>query len=96
MLKPLVLGGFMLFGYSLEGNEEDQGYAREAAHRILYTVVHSSGMNGFVHGVRFINGFAYYKIILIVWDVLAAAGVGVLVYFLVKKIRRNLAVKAEK
>ena len=95
-LKTVGLAGNMLFGYSLEGNEEDQGYAREAAHRILYTVVHSSGMNGFVHGVRFINGFAYYKIILIVWDVLAAAGVGVLVYFLVKKIRRNLAVKAEK
>ena len=28
------------------------------------------GMNGFVHGVEFVNGFAYYKIILIVWDVI--------------------------
>ena len=44
-------------------------------------------MNGFVHGVEFVNGFAYYKIILIVWDVLAAAGLAVLTWLLIKKIR---------
>lgn len=77
-LKTVGLAGNMMFGYSLNGNLEDQFYARQAAHRILYTVVHSAGMNGFVHGVEFVNGFAYYKIILIVWDVLAAAGVAVL------------------
>ena len=32
-----------------------------------------------------------YKIILIVWDVLAAAGVGVLIFFIVKK-GRNIAI----
>lgn len=94
-LKTVDVSGNFLFGYSLEGNEEDQGYAREAAHHILYTVVHSAGMNGFVHGVRYVNGFAYYKIIIIVWDVLAAAGVAVLVFFIVKKIRRNIKNKME-
>ncbi len=88
-LKTVGLAGNMLFGYTLEGKPNEQVYAREAAHRILYTVVNSAGMNGFVHGVEYVNGFAYYKIILIVWDVLAAAGVAVLIVFLVKKIRAN-------
>ena len=92
-LKTVGLAGNMMFGYSLEDKPEEQAYAREAAHRILYTVVNSAGMNGFVHGVEYVGGFAYYKIILIVWDVLAAAGVGVLVFFIVKKVRRNLAEK---
>ena len=51
-------------------------------------------MNGYVHGVEYVNGFAYYKIILIVWDVLAAAGVAVLIFFLVKKIKRNRMIKS--
>lgn len=87
-LKTVGLAGNFLFGYSLKGKPEDQGYAREAAHRILYTVVNSAAMNGYVHGVEFVNGFAYYKIIIIVWDVLSAAGIAVLVYFLIKKIKR--------
>ena len=89
-LKTVGLAGNFLFGYSLKGNEEDQGYAREAAHRILYTVVNSAAMNGYVHGVRFVNGFAYYKIIIIVWDALSAAGLAVLIVFLVKKIKRYI------
>ena len=52
-------------------------------------------MNGYVHGVEFVNGFAYYKIIIIVWDLLAAAGIGVLVFFLVKKIRRYMQPETE-
>ena len=87
-LKTVGLSGNFMFGYSLEGNLEDQGYAREAAHHILYTVVNSAAMNGYVHGVEYVGGFAYYKIIIIVWDVLAAAGIAVLVFFLVKKIKR--------
>ncbi len=67
--------------FSLEGDAEYQGYARDAAHHILYTVVNSAGMNGYVHGVKFVEGMAYYKIILIVWDVLAAAGLAALGYF---------------
>lgn len=89
-LKTVGLSGNFLFGYSLKGDEEGQGYAREAAHHILYTVVNSAAMNGYVHGVEFVNGFAYYKIILIVWDVLAAAGIAVLAVFLVKKIKANM------
>ena len=63
-------------------------YARQAAHRILYTDVNSAAMNGRIHGVS-PNGFAYYKIILIVLDVLAAAGIGVLAFFAVRSVRRG-------
>ena len=88
-LKTANVSGNFLFGYSLQGNEEDQGYAREAAHHIFYTVVNSAGMNGFVHGVEYVNGFAYYKFILIAWDVAAAIGVGVMAFFICKKVRAN-------
>ena len=88
-LKTANVSGNFLFGYSLQGNEEDQGYAREAAHHIFYTVVNSAGMNGFVHGVEYVNGFAYYKFILIAWDVAAAIGVGVMAFFIYKKVRAN-------
>ena len=94
-LKTVGLAGNMLFGYSLEDNEEDQGYAREAAHRILYTVVHSAGMNGFVHGVEYINGFAYYKFILIAWDILAVVGIGVLGFFIYKNVKGLIAEKKQ-
>ena len=73
--------------YSLEGRPEYQAYAREAAHHILYTVVNSAGMNGYVHGVQFVPGFAYYKFILIALDVVAAAGIAVLGVVLFRKVR---------
>lgn len=69
--KLKTVGMDALFGFDVSKYPEYQGYARDAAHHILYTVVNSAGMNGFVHGVEYVNGFAYYKIILIVWDVLA-------------------------
>lgn len=50
---------------------ENIRYALKAAKNICYTVVNSAAMNGYVHGVRFVPGFAYYKLILIAWDVLA-------------------------
>ena len=87
--KLKTVGMDALFGFNIEKHPEYYGYARDAAHHILYTVVNSAGMNGFVHGVEFVNGFAYYKIILIVWDVLAAAGLAVLVLLLVKRIRSD-------
>ena len=71
---------------------EYQALGREAAHHILYTVVNSAGMNGFVHGVRFYNGFAYYKFILIGWDILTL----VAIFFMfksIKKRRRNKKIK---
>ncbi len=45
-------------------------------------------MNGFVHGVSFVNGFAYYKIMVIVWDVLSIGGLVALSFVLYKKIKR--------
>ena len=69
--KLKTVGMDALFGFDISKEEAYQGYGRDAAHHILYTVVNSAGMNGYVHGVEFNNGFAYYKIILIVWDVIA-------------------------
>lgn len=63
-----------LFGFDVAKNPAYQGYCRDAAHHILYTVVNSAGMNGYVHGVEFVPGFAYYKLILIGWDLLALGG----------------------
>ena len=85
--KLKTVGMDALFGFDIEKYPAYYGYARDAAHHILYTVVNSAGMNGFVHGVEFVNGFAYYKIILIVWDTLAVAGLAILVWLLIKKIR---------
>ncbi len=69
--KLKTVGMDALFGFDITKHKAYQGYGRDAAHHILYTVVNSAGMNGYVHGVEFNNGFAYYKIILIVWDIIA-------------------------
>lgn len=37
-----------LFGFNLSKEKAYQGYGRDAAHHILYTVVNSVGMNGYV------------------------------------------------
>lgn len=44
---------------------ENIAYARQAAKNVLYTVANSAGMNGFVHGMRYRAGFAYYKLIFV-------------------------------
>ena len=87
--KLKTVGMDALFGFDISKNPAYQSYGRDAAHHILYTVVNSAGMNGFVHGVEYVNGFAYYKIILIVWDILAAIGFAFLSVLLVKKIRKR-------
>ena len=86
--KLKTVGMEALLGFDISDYPAYFGYGRDAAHRILYTVVNSAGMNGYVHGVEFVSGFAYYKLILIAWDVLAAAGLVVMAVFLVKRIRR--------
>ena len=75
-------------GFSLKNNPAYYKYAYESAHHILYTVVNSSGMNGFIHGVKFVNGFAYYKIMLIGVDVLLVVGITLLGIKLGKKIKK--------
>ena len=75
-----------MLGYKLQRHPELLELGREAAHHILYTVVHSSGMNGFVHGVEFVNGFAYYKLILIAWDILTL----VAIFFMLRAMRKRL------
>ena len=83
--KLKTVGMDALFGFDITKNEAYYEYARDAAHHILYTVVNSAGMNGFVHGVEFVPGFAYYKLILIVWDAFAAVLLVVLVGKLFKR-----------
>jgi beta-glucosidase len=88
-LKTVDMSSLFGTSYDLAENPAYQGYAREAAHHILYTIVNSAAMNGYVHGRVFINGFAYYKIFLIVFDVLATAGVALLGVVIYKKLRRK-------
>ena len=85
--KLKTVGMDALFGFDVSKYPAYQEMARDAAHHILYTVVNSAGMNGFVHGVKYVNGFAYYKLILIVWDVLAVAALVYLGLRLRKKLR---------
>ena len=85
--KLKTVGMDALFGFDISKYPEYQGYGRDAAHHILYTVVNSASMNGFVHGVEFVNAFAYYKIILIVWDVLAIPAMIWMGVLLSKKLR---------
>ena len=86
--KLKTVGMDALFGFNIAKYPAYQGMGREAAHHILYTVVNSAAMNGFVHGVEFVNGFAYYKLILIGWDVLAAAGMTFMAVRLRRKLRK--------
>ena len=87
--KLKTVGMDALFGFDISKYPAYQGYGRDAAHHILYTVVHSAGINGFVHGVEFVGGFAYYKIILIVWDILAIPALAWMGITLGKKIKKG-------
>ena len=75
-----------MVGYNIKNYPSLQAIGREAAHHILYTVVNSAAMNGFVHGVEYVHGFAYYKIILIVWDIFAI----VAFIFLIRALKKRL------
>ena len=86
--KLKTVGMDALFGFDISKHPEYQELGREAAHHILYTVVNSAGMNGFVHGVEFVPGFAYYKLILIGWDVLAVVAFVVMGIKIKKKLRK--------
>ena len=85
--KLKTVGMDALFGFNIAQYPEYQGFGRDAAHHILYTVVNSAGMNGFVHGVEYVNGFAYYKLILIVWDIMAIAVLALLGVKIKKKLK---------
>ncbi|MBE6699565.1 MAG: hypothetical protein E7584_04945 [Ruminococcaceae bacterium] len=86
--KLKTVGMDALFGFDISKYPEYQELGREAAHHILYTVVNSAGMNGFVHGVEYVKGFAYYKLILIGWDILAVVGLAWMSIVLVRRIRK--------
>ena len=87
--KLKTVGMDALFGFDISKYPEYQELGREAAHHILYTVVNSAGMNGFVHGVEYVKGFAYYKLIIIGWDILALAGLCWMGIVLARRIRNR-------
>ena len=92
-LKTVDMEAFV--GYDITDTPEYIGMGREAAHHILYTVVNSAGMNGFVHGVEFVPGFAYYKLILIGWDVLAVGACIWMGLIIRKRVRARKSEKAQ-
>ena len=83
--KLKTVGMEALLGFDISKYPSYQALGREAAHHILYTVVNSAAMNGFVHGIEFINGFAYYKLILIGWDILTL----VAIFFMIRAMKRR-------
>lgn len=90
--KLKTVGMDALFGFDISKYPAYQGYGREAAHHILYCVVNSQGMNGFVHGVRFVRGFPYYYLLVGAYDILSLAGIafcGVVLARNIKKIVKN-------
>lgn len=63
-----------------------QYYAREAIKHVLYTVVNSNAMNGMAHGVAAASlPFAYYWLIIMAWEVIAA---GLIVWGVIAIVRR--------
>lgn len=73
----------------IDTSAADSHYAREAAKHIFYCVVNSAAVNGYIHGVEEIPGFSYYVIILIVLDVLAAAGIAFIGVRMFLKLRKE-------
>ena len=90
--KLKTVGMDALFGFDISKHPEYHELGREAAHHILYTVVNSAGMNGFVHGVEYVKGFAFYKLILIGWDILAGAGLCWMGIVLAKRLRNRKSI----
>ncbi len=88
--KLKTVGMDALFGFDISKHESYQGYGKEAAHHILYTVVNSAAMNGYVHGVQYVEGFAYYKFILIAWDVVAA---GIIIWLSILMFKKKKVAK---
>ncbi len=83
--KLKTVGMDALFGFDISKHKEYYGFGKDAAHHILYAVVNSAAMNGYIHGVQYVEGFAYYKLILIAWDIVAVAGIAILLVILFKK-----------
>ena len=46
-------------------------------------------MNGYVHGVQYVEGFAYYKLILIGWDIVAV-GLSIFLITILLKKKKNV------
>lgn len=62
---------------------------RQSAKHIIYTVVNSNAMNGIAIGTKITSAFPVYGLILIAVDVIAVVGIGIGIFFVVKRVRKN-------
>lgn len=66
-------------------NPQIAHYAYEAAHRYMYAQANSAIVNNMSHGSKVRHGIPYYKIMLVVWDILAT---GVIIFIIIVMRRR--------
>lgn len=95
MLKAggdVKLGMIGRFG-ELGDSKELLMLSRNAAHRILYSIVNSSSMNGFIHGAVEKPGFPTYKRMLIILDVILS---GIAIICIIVGIQRKRYYKKNK
>ena len=59
-------------------------YAREASHRILYTIANSKAMSGAVHGAK-LTGIPTAAVLRIVLSVVSILGIALLTFFNVRR-----------
>lgn len=77
-----------MFAVSSSTDGATYHYTKEAIKRILYTYVNSSAMNGTIHGVES-TFYPYHYFIVMAIDAVAAIGIGILAYKLVKTVRKK-------
>lgn len=93
--QMLAAGGDVVLINSAKGNLTDSSSAaalslmREAVRHTCYTVVNSTAMNGIEYGSSGSDGFPVYGILLIVIDVLAVAGIGLGLFFVIRRVRKH-------
>lgn len=69
-------------------------YVKQAMKHILYTVVNSNAMNGFIEGTKAAKTpFAYYYLIIIAIDVLCVGGIALCTFFIIRKIKKDKKAK---
>ncbi|MCH3909143.1 MAG: glycoside hydrolase family 3 C-terminal domain-containing protein [Bacilli bacterium] len=70
--------------------------SRNSAHHLLYAIVNSSAMNGYINGTSYVSGFPYYYLILIAYDALSAGGIGLIYFFYLKGVKKEKKAKKAK
>ena len=74
-------------GFNIK-TDANKYYTQQAMKHVLFTVVNSNAMNGFIHGVEAKEQpFAYYILIEIALEILLAGGIATCAFFAVKRFR---------